>query len=78
MLRSIPDFVEKAMALKPAHMSMVIPAKWMMGDGKGTAKFLDMMRTFKQIASIVSTENCARLVPRYRSERRGYVLPLRR
>jgi site-specific DNA-methyltransferase (adenine-specific) len=52
-----PAFVEKAIKMKPEYMSMVIPAKWMMGDGKGTAGFLKTMLTSKKIASIVSIEN---------------------
>lgn len=52
-----PDFVLKAMALNPEYMSMVIPARWMSGSGKGIAKFLQTMIGGKKIAKIISTEN---------------------
>jgi site-specific DNA-methyltransferase (adenine-specific) len=52
-----PDFVLKAMKIHPEYMSMVIPARWMSGSGKGIATFLETMIGCKKIAKIVSNEN---------------------
>jgi hypothetical protein len=52
-----PAFVEKARSLNPEYMSMVIPMKWMMGDGKGTAEFRKNMIACKTISKIVATKN---------------------
>ena len=45
------------MELKLDYHSMVIPAKWMMGDGKGTAEFLKIMLACRNLSSIITTEN---------------------
>lgn len=52
-----PDFVQKAITLAPQYMSMVIPSKWMMGDGKGTSKFLQTMLECNKLSSITTTDN---------------------
>lgn len=52
-----PAFVEKAIECQPKYLSMVIPAKWMNGNGKGTTPFLKSMIDSKKIVSIVSTED---------------------
>jgi Eco57I restriction-modification methylase len=58
-----PIFVEKAMELNPDYMSMVIPAPWMSGNGKGTASFLERMLACKKLASIRSTEKSEEWFP---------------
>jgi Eco57I restriction-modification methylase len=52
-----PDFVLKAMKLNPAYLSMVIPARWMNGSGKGIQDFLEKMIACPRLSKIVSTEN---------------------
>jgi site-specific DNA-methyltransferase (adenine-specific) len=58
-----PKFVKKAMECKPEYLTMVIPSKWMTGDGQGTAKFLEMMLECKQLSNIVSIENAMEWFP---------------
>ena len=47
-----PDFVLKAISADPEYLSMVIPARWMMGSGKGIAKFLATMIGSKKLSRI--------------------------
>jgi site-specific DNA-methyltransferase (adenine-specific) len=58
-----PAFVEKAISLQPKYLSMVIPAKWMMGDGKGTDEFLEAMTKCKKLSRIVATKNSREWFP---------------
>lgn len=58
-----PLFVLQAMQMQPAYMSMVIPAKWMLGDGKGVAEFLSKMLECGKISSIFTTENSREWFP---------------
>lgn len=58
-----PGFVLKAIGLKPDYLSMVIPARWMGGAGKGIAPFLKTMIECKKISKIVSTEDSKKWFP---------------
>ena len=48
-----PTFVDKALECNPMYLSMVIPSKWMTGDGQGTTKFLRKMLANKGLSKIV-------------------------
>jgi site-specific DNA-methyltransferase (adenine-specific) len=52
-----PAFVKKAIELKPNYLSMVIPAKWMIGDGRGVVEFLSFMISCRKIPVMITTEN---------------------
>jgi len=58
-----PAFVKRAMELKPTYLSMVIPAKWMMGDGKGTAEFLEHMLKCGKLSNIIATDHSSKWFP---------------
>ena len=58
-----PAFVEKAIECKPKYLSMVIPSKWMSGDGKGTEKFLNDMTSCNKIASMITVEDAKEWFP---------------
>lgn len=58
-----PDFVIKAMECNPKYMSMVIPARWMMGSGKGIQSFLDTMLNSKQLSKIVVEKDSSKWFP---------------
>jgi site-specific DNA-methyltransferase (adenine-specific) len=47
------DFVLKSIMCKPEYMSMVIPARWLMGSGKGAGEFLEYMLKCKKLSKIV-------------------------
>jgi site-specific DNA-methyltransferase (adenine-specific) len=58
-----PDFVIKAMNCNPKYMSMVIPARWMMGSGKGIQVFLDKMLGSKKLSKIVVEQDSSKWFP---------------
>lgn len=58
-----PDFVEKAIECKPQYMSMVIPAKWMTGGGRGTSKFLEKMVECKELSKITTISDAREWFP---------------
>jgi site-specific DNA-methyltransferase (adenine-specific) len=55
-----PDFVLKAIELNPQYLSMVIPARWMMGSGKGITTFLKTMLESKKLSSISLEKNSSK------------------
>lgn len=58
-----PAFVLKAMLLNPDYLSMVIPAKWMSGAGKGTTEFLAKMMASEKLSSITYEEDSKEWFP---------------
>src|SRR5258708_2796446 len=58
-----PDFVFKSIDCKPKYMSMVIPARWMMGSGKGIQSFLNMMIGSKSLSNIVVERDSSKWFP---------------
>lgn len=58
-----PDFVLKAIQCKPEYMSMVIPARWLMGSGKGAGEFLEFMLKSKSLSKIVVEKDSSKWFP---------------
>ena len=52
-----PAFIAKAVEMNPAYLSMVIPAKWLSGDGKGTDELLSMMIGCRKVSTIITTND---------------------
>jgi hypothetical protein len=52
-----PAFVLRAVEAKPAYLSMVIPARWMAGHGKGRSAraLLDIMLSKPGLATVITT-----------------------
>ena len=63
-LRSLYDaFVLKAIELDPQYISMVIPARWLSGNGKGIADFTEKMLHGKHLATIRTTDEAKEWFP---------------
>lgn len=58
-----PDFVLQAMKLNPEYMSMVIPARWTTGAGKGSKSFLATMKDCGKLSKIVVEEDASKWFP---------------